>query len=110
MAMCCSILGDVIFFLASMRVDNRNIHGLVHVYYQHLSYAFCVHLFASATFCAATLCSSVAAYLLVREECEQYGCCNSKQKKQKTKKQSKYFPYVSNINDTNLHYQTNPIS
>ncbi|KAI1719269.1 clc-like domain-containing protein [Ditylenchus destructor] len=92
LAMCCSILGDVIFFMACTRDDNQHIQGSVHEYTQHLSYAFCVHVFGSVTLFAATLCSTVAAYLLVRKECKQHGCYNSKRNK---KKKSRYSPYVA---------------
>jgi hypothetical protein len=78
LAMACSMLGDAIFWLASVRVDNRNLHGVVNIYHQRLGYGFFVHCFGSLMLLVAALCSSVSAYLLIRREWRLHGCCNSK--------------------------------
>uniref|UniRef100_A0AC34PVS3 Uncharacterized protein n=1 Tax=Panagrolaimus sp. JU765 TaxID=591449 RepID=A0AC34PVS3_9BILA len=43
----CSLFGDVFFLLASLRIDNRYVHGVVDVYQQKIGYGFYVHFFAA---------------------------------------------------------------
>ncbi|KAE9554507.1 hypothetical protein FO519_002263 [Halicephalobus sp. NKZ332] len=71
----CSLFGDVIFFLASMRIDNRYVHGIVD---QRIGYAFYVHLLAAGVFFLAVVSAIIAAYLLLKEDFLINGCCGSK--------------------------------
>uniref|UniRef100_A0A7E4UT13 Clc-like protein n=1 Tax=Panagrellus redivivus TaxID=6233 RepID=A0A7E4UT13_PANRE len=74
----CSLFGDIMFFLASMRIDNRAVPGVVGSYPQNLGYAFYLHLSAVLIFFFALLCSFAAAYMLIRKDYRQNGCCNDK--------------------------------
>ncbi|KAI6228736.1 hypothetical protein M3Y99_01193600 [Aphelenchoides fujianensis] len=77
-ATACSMLGDGIFFVAAMRLDNRNINGANEIYQQRLGYAYFVHAFGTLALTAATFCSTISAYLLIRREWRLHGCCESK--------------------------------
>uniref|UniRef100_A0A914BY11 Clc-like protein n=1 Tax=Acrobeloides nanus TaxID=290746 RepID=A0A914BY11_9BILA len=79
-AMSCSFLGDVIFFLASMRVDNRYVHGVVDVYSQRIGYAFFIHVSASFILVFASICSILSAYFLLRTKWLASDCCPTKRK------------------------------
>lgn len=94
----CSILGGTIFWLASMRPDNRYLAGVANVYQvndslskthslpevdknvyanfqQKLGYGFFVHCLGSLFLFASSVCSCGSAYMLIRREWRTQGCC-----------------------------------
>uniref|UniRef100_A0AC34FIQ7 Uncharacterized protein n=1 Tax=Panagrolaimus sp. ES5 TaxID=591445 RepID=A0AC34FIQ7_9BILA len=74
----CSLFGDIMFFLASMRIDNRYVHGIVDVYQQRIGFAFYIHLSAALIFFFAVIAAIIAAYFLLRADYLENGCCHSK--------------------------------
>uniref|UniRef100_A0A914Y685 Uncharacterized protein n=1 Tax=Panagrolaimus superbus TaxID=310955 RepID=A0A914Y685_9BILA len=66
------------FFLASMRIDNRYVHGIVDVYQQRIGFAFYIHLSAAGIFFFAVIAAIIAAYLLLQADYVENGCCRSK--------------------------------
>uniref|UniRef100_A0AC35FIQ6 Uncharacterized protein n=1 Tax=Panagrolaimus sp. PS1159 TaxID=55785 RepID=A0AC35FIQ6_9BILA len=74
----CSLFGDVMFFLASMRIDNRYVHGIVDVYQQRIGYAFYIHLSAAGVLFFAVIAAIIAAYFLLQTDYLENGCCHSK--------------------------------
>ncbi|TKR87897.1 hypothetical protein L596_012227 [Steinernema carpocapsae] len=62
----CSGLADVIFFLASMRIDNRFVTGIVNVYEQQLGWATYAHGVGTLIFFTSFAFSIASAYFLLR--------------------------------------------